>query len=369
MSCSICPVSGGISLITSSFRASGNLEHPSRFGIMEGRRPSSGRVIHRSIRRICSRYWQRLLLTLQRLHIRRIERWITLPEEGRLPSIIPKREGGSKFPDARNEDVISEIPPDTGQMLHDIDTGTCSVSPIAHTRLHQHPRRVDRTERKDDLAASSNPIGLAATKEFNSGRPFAVEYDARHKRAGEYCKIGAVHIGIGIGTKDGQAAAVTNTQIGDGCAAFTLHHFTVLVVEGRNAQKSDNLEHRRGHRIGIARRFHIGQAAFATPLRVGGSLPVLNATVYAEDGFIAPAGITRFVSEIIPVILVSTRPNRSIDARGATEHLPHVKREPAPIEQWIGFGLKVPVPFRSEIGEPLSRFSYARHVVGAPCLE
>src|SRR6516165_2879954 len=25
--------------------------------------------------------------------------------------------------------------------------------------------------------------------------------------------------------------------------------------------------------------------------------------------------------------------------------------------------------FRSEIGEPLSRFSYARHVVGAPCLE
>ena len=63
-------------------------------------------------------------LCQDRLQIRRIERCITLPEEGRLPSIIPKREGGSKFPDARNEDVISEIPPDTGQMLHDIDTGT-----------------------------------------------------------------------------------------------------------------------------------------------------------------------------------------------------------------------------------------------------
>jgi hypothetical protein len=59
-----------------------------------------------------------------RLQIRRIKRWITLPEEGRLPSIIPKREGISKFLDARDEDVISEIPPDTGQMLHDIDTGT-----------------------------------------------------------------------------------------------------------------------------------------------------------------------------------------------------------------------------------------------------
>src|SRR5262245_5667267 len=45
------------------------LEPPSRFGIMEGRRPSSGRAIHRSIRRICSRYWQRLLLPLQRLPI------------------------------------------------------------------------------------------------------------------------------------------------------------------------------------------------------------------------------------------------------------------------------------------------------------
>ena len=59
-----------------------------------------------------------------RLQIRRVERWVTLSEEGRLPSIISKRQGGSKFPDARNEDVISEIPPDTGQMLHDIDTGT-----------------------------------------------------------------------------------------------------------------------------------------------------------------------------------------------------------------------------------------------------
>jgi hypothetical protein len=41
----------------------------------------------------------------------------------------------------------------------------------------------------------------------------------------------------------------------------------------------------------------------------------------------------------------------------------------AALEQWIGLGLKVPVPFRSEIGEPLSRFSYAWHVVGATRLD
>ena len=57
-----------------------------------------------------------------RLQIRSVERWITPPEEGRLPSIIPKREGGSIFPNTRNEDVIREIASDTGKMLHDIDT-------------------------------------------------------------------------------------------------------------------------------------------------------------------------------------------------------------------------------------------------------
>src|ERR1700756_4565173 len=55
-----------------------------------------------------------------RLQIWCVQRSITLPEESRLSSVIPKRQGGSIFPDARNEDVIREISPETGKMLTDI---------------------------------------------------------------------------------------------------------------------------------------------------------------------------------------------------------------------------------------------------------
>jgi hypothetical protein len=186
---------------------------------------------------------------------------------------------------------------------------------------------------------------LAVAKKFDPARPLAVEYDARHQRAGEHCQIMAVHVGIGIGTKDGQAAAVTNADIGDRRATFTLHHFAVLIIEGGNTEGSGGLQHGWGDRIGIARRFHINDAALTAPQWVGLALPVLDATVNAEDGFIVPAGITCLVGEIVPVILVSARPYHRIDARTAAEHLPHRERQPAPVEQWIGRGLKSPIPF------------------------
>ena len=123
----------------------------------------------------------------------------------------------------------------------------------------------------------------AVAKEFDPDRPLAVEYDARHKRAGEHGQILAVHIGIGIGTKDRQARAVTNADIGDGRAALTLHHFVVLVIEGRYAKGAGGLQHGRGDWTGIVRRFHVDEAAPAAPQRVGRSLPILDATVNAEE--------------------------------------------------------------------------------------
>jgi hypothetical protein len=63
-------------------------------------------------------------------------------------------------------------------------------------RSSAYCKRVDRTERNDDLAASGNPPSLAAAKEFNTDRLLAIEYDARDKRAGEHCEIGAIQKGI-----------------------------------------------------------------------------------------------------------------------------------------------------------------------------
>jgi len=63
-------------------------------------------------------------LYLERLQIRRVERWTALPKESRLPHVVPRWERGFIFPNTRNQNVILEIPPDAGKMLHEIDTGT-----------------------------------------------------------------------------------------------------------------------------------------------------------------------------------------------------------------------------------------------------
>ena len=67
--------------------------------------------------------WQTETLS-ERLQIRRVERWIALPEESRLRPVVTSRERGFIFPNARDEDVILEIAPDAGKMLHDIYTRT-----------------------------------------------------------------------------------------------------------------------------------------------------------------------------------------------------------------------------------------------------
>jgi hypothetical protein len=66
--------------------------------------------------------------------------------------------------------VIAKIPPDTRKILNDIDTGMAQFAFIADARLHQQLGRVDRAERKHDLAASPNPMRPPAAKEFYFGR-------------------------------------------------------------------------------------------------------------------------------------------------------------------------------------------------------
>src|SRR5262245_25303050 len=93
-------------------------------------------------------------------------------------------------------------------------------------------------------------------KEFYLCRSPAMEYNARDERVSEHSEIVAVHIGIGIATKDRQAAAVPNTDVGNRRAALGLHHFTILVIEGRNPKGSGRLQHGWSYWVGIAGRLH-----------------------------------------------------------------------------------------------------------------
>src|SRR6516225_9662912 len=304
-----------------------------------------------------------------RLQVRRIKGWITLPEECGLPTVVSERMRGFIFPNARNDDVIPEIARHSGKMLDDNDTCAGQFALIADSRLHQYFGRVDCTEAKHDLAASGNSARLAVPKEFDPYRSFAGECDAHHERAGKNREILSVHVRISVCTKQRQTAACVNSNIGNGCPAITFHHFTVLVIEGRDPKGSGRLQHGWSYWVGVACRFYMDEATLATPPWIWFSLPVLEATIQAEDRFIAPAGIVCLFCKVIPVILVAARPYHRIDARAAAEHLASAQREAASIEQWIGRSLKCPIPFCSNIGEPLFRFPDAWQVVGASRLQ
>src|ERR1700758_202354 len=112
-------------------------------------------------------------------------------------------------------------------------------------------------------------------KEFYFCRSPAMEYNARYERVSEHSEIVAVHIGIGIATKDRQAAAVPNADVGNRRAALGLHHFTILVIEGRNPKGSGCLQHGWSHRVRIAGRSYMDEATLAAPLWIRCSLPIL----------------------------------------------------------------------------------------------
>src|SRR5262249_56350329 len=86
---------------------------------------------------------------------------------------------------------------------------------IADARLHQQLGRVDRAERKHNLAASGNPMRPPTAKEFYFCRSPAMEYDARHERVSEHGEIVAVSVGVGKTAKERTTAGARDADGGD----------------------------------------------------------------------------------------------------------------------------------------------------------
>ena len=67
-------------------------------------------------------------LCQDRLQVGRVKGWITLPKESRLTAAVPHWKRCLILPDAWNDYVIAQIPPDTRKILNDIDSGMCMSS-------------------------------------------------------------------------------------------------------------------------------------------------------------------------------------------------------------------------------------------------
>src|SRR3984893_2021516 len=92
-------------------------------------------------------------------------------------------------------------------------------------------------------------------------------------------------------------------------------------------------------------------------------MPIFDAPIDIQHRLIVPRGIPRLRREIVPVILVSTRPSHQIDAGSTAQDLAHIHWNGASVQMRIRLSLEGPVPIASKIGGPLTGLHNAGHIV------
>ncbi len=115
----------------------------------------------------------------------------------------------------------------------------------------------------------------------------------------------------------------------------------------------------------IGRRLNEDRPAHSTAARVGRAAPVFDPAIDAQDRLVAPGGIPRLACEKVPVVPVPAHPGHHGDAGAATKNLAHVHRDGASVQVRARLRAKVPVPFGTEVQEPLPGLVHARHVIVA----
>src|SRR6187402_738627 len=98
-------------------------------------------------------------------------------------------------------------------------------------------------------------------------------------------------------------------------------------------------------------------------------MPIFDPLVLTKHGIVVPSRISGRFCEVIPITLVTARPNHHIDARSTTKYFPHGKLE-RPIVQLLDWTcLESPIALRPKVRGPLAGFLYSRQVVNAAGLE
>src|SRR5215468_7331156 len=91
-------------------------------------------------------------------------------------------------------------------------------------------------------------------------------------------------------------------------------------------------------------------------------MPVFNAAIDIEHRLIIPRRVACVLCEVVPVVLMSPRPNKTIDAGTAAQNLSHAQREGAPVQMWVGLPYKRPIAFTANIQEPLRGIRDGWHI-------
>src|SRR4029077_1251006 len=138
-------------------------------------------------------------------------------------------------PDTTNTKMILKVLPYARKVLNRMDPQALQFGPVANSRLHQHLRRMDPTQRQNHLRCRTDANALPVVSYLNSSGALPLERHAGDERRCKHRQVWPIHIGEGVRTERGKPFPVVDSNIQDGGAASALHHAAVMALESWNS--------------------------------------------------------------------------------------------------------------------------------------
>ena len=91
------------------------------------------------------------------------------------------------LPDTTNPTMGHKILTDTRKMLDRRNSEVPQLILVANSRLHEHLRRVQRTQGQDNFTSSINAMNFSLLEDLHTGRFFALYGYPCNKRLRKYC--------------------------------------------------------------------------------------------------------------------------------------------------------------------------------------
>ena len=236
--------------------------------------------------------------------------------------------------------VILEIFPDTGQIVHHIDTVRAQFRGGSHPGELQQLGRVDGSAAENQLF-TLDPMRRPCVRVLERARTPALEHDAGRERMGEHFEVRPAHRRAQVGVGGAAASAAAHGHV-HATEAFLLE--AVDVGGLRIARLAGGGQPRGVQRI-FQRAIAGLQLAVRTAIVVAAFLALLGAPKIRQHVAVGPAGRTLFLPAL-EIVGIAADVHQAVDRRGPAQYLAARRVHAAPIQVRLRLRVIEPVVLR-----------------------
>ena len=238
-------------------------------------------------------------------------------------------------------EVVLQVLPHAGQVVHDVDPDRPKVAGGPHAGELEQLGRVDRATAEDDLGAAGGTRAPVGAGVLDAHRPAALEEDLRGEREGLHLEVRTAHHRVQVGARRRQATTIVHVAVERGKALLAVAvHVLGERIAGLLDGVEEGVEERAARRAALERERAVVTAegivrprreTVLHPLEVGQAVSVV-------PGLHPVAGRPALVVERVAAL-----EDHPVDAARAAQHLPARVVDLAAAHERLGLGLVLPV--------------------------